>query len=157
VGLRTVRLVARTLAASFVGLWLAGGTVDARKGEPCAKPWPEIVKAVGPAVVSVTAILVDPFATRERVTFGHGSGIVLDPAGEILTNAHLVAEAKLVIVTLEGERTVPAERVALDPVLDLALLRLAEPPRVASSRPSSGSCRSPRRAGSRPSCRPTQR
>ncbi|MCX8102248.1 MAG: trypsin-like peptidase domain-containing protein [Geminicoccaceae bacterium] len=109
------------------GLALASAPVQARKGEPCTKPWPEIVQAVGPAVVSVTAILVDPFATRDRVSFGHGSGLVIDAAGEVLTNAHVVAEAKLVIVTLEGERTVPAERVALDPVLDLALLRLAGP------------------------------
>ncbi|BCX16394.1 MAG: 2-alkenal reductase [Geminicoccaceae bacterium] len=128
VGGRPAAFFARTLAAALLAAAFATGTAEARRGEPCAKPWPEIVKAIGPAVVSVTAVLVDPFATRERVTFGHGSGVVLDPGGEVLTNAHLVAEAKLVIVTLEDERTLPAERVALDPVLDLALLRLADPP-----------------------------
>lgn len=127
VGGQPATFFARTLAAALLAAALATGPAEARRGEPCAKPGPEMVEAIGPAVVSVTAVLVDPFATHERVTFGHGSGVVLDPGGEVLTNAHLVAEAELVIVTLEAERTLPAERVALDPVFDLALLRLADP------------------------------
>lgn len=104
------------------------GPADARRGPPCARPWPEIVKAVRPSLVSVTAIAVDPFAPRERVSFGHGSGLVIDASGEVLTNAHVVAEARVVLVSLDGERTFSAERIGIDPVLDLALLRLADPP-----------------------------
>lgn len=124
-----------SLLALLGALGLAAGPVAARRGEPCARPWPEIVRTVGPAVVAVTTIAVDPFAPRERVSFGHGSGVVIDPSGEVLTNAHLVAEARLVLVTLDGERTLAAETVGLDPVLDLALLRLAEvgPALVAAS------------------------
>jgi putative serine protease PepD len=112
----------------LLALLAAGGPAEARSGPPCARPWPEIVKVVRPSVVAVTAIAVDPFAPRERVSFGHGSGLVVDPSGEVLTNAHVVAEARVVLVSLDGERTVPAEQVGIDPVLDLALLRLAGPP-----------------------------
>lgn len=117
---------AAPMLALFGALSLAATPAAARRGEPCERSWPEIVRTVAPAVVAVTTVAVDPFAPRERVSFGHGSGVVIDASGEVLTNAHLVAEARIVLVTVDGERTLAAETVGLDPVLDLALLRLGE-------------------------------
>jgi len=53
-----------------------------------------------------------------------GSGFVVDPAGYILTNEHVVHGAARIEVFL-GEEGYPAELVAADPERDLALVRIA--------------------------------
>ncbi|MGH9178063.1 MAG: S1C family serine protease, partial [Acidimicrobiales bacterium] len=56
---------------------------------------------------------------------GAGTGVVLTADGEILTNAHVVAGASSVRVTLAGESQArTAEVVGTDPGADLALLRI---------------------------------
>ncbi|NCC23043.1 MAG: serine protease [Alphaproteobacteria bacterium] len=60
---------------------------------------------------------------------GHGSGFFISDEGHILTNAHVVGRANRVRVVTSGkaEKRI-AEVVRLDPVRDVALLRLEEPP-----------------------------
>ncbi len=54
-----------------------------------------------------------------------GSGMILTPAGEILTNNHVVAGASSVTVTLFGQtRALPAHVVGSDPGNDLALVQI---------------------------------
>jgi len=53
-----------------------------------------------------------------------GSGFVIDPAGLIVTNNHVVADASEIEVTLQDESTLKAEVVGRDPVTDIALLRV---------------------------------
>lgn len=55
-----------------------------------------------------------------------GSGIVLNSSGEILTNYHVVANARHITVSLDGEagRTRTATIVGESPSLDLAVLRI---------------------------------
>jgi serine protease Do len=55
-----------------------------------------------------------------------GSGFIIDAEGYILTNAHVVARAKEIQVTLADERSFEAEVVGLDADSDLALLRLKD-------------------------------
>jgi serine protease Do len=63
----------------------------------------------------------DPSTPRE----GAGSGFVIDPAGYILTNYHVVEGADRVTVTLGDGRVFRASVVGLDPAIDVALLQVS--------------------------------
>ena len=53
-----------------------------------------------------------------------GSGVIIERDGQVLTNAHVVDNAASLSVTLDSKEKAPARVLGLDPVLDLALLRL---------------------------------
>jgi serine protease Do len=59
---------------------------------------------------------------------GTGSGVIVDSAGDIVTNSHVVEHASKVTVTLAGGAEVPARVVGRDPETDLAVLRLQRVP-----------------------------
>lgn len=53
-----------------------------------------------------------------------GSGFIIDPAGFIVTNQHVVAEAQDITVTLHDDTKYPAKVVGRDPKTDLALIKV---------------------------------
>lgn len=53
-----------------------------------------------------------------------GSGFVIDPAGYILTNNHVVENAEEIVVRLDNEQEHKATLVGKDPKTDLALLKI---------------------------------
>ncbi|HTN43655.1 MAG TPA: trypsin-like peptidase domain-containing protein [Nitrospiria bacterium] len=55
---------------------------------------------------------------------GVGSGFIVDPAGYVLTNFHVVKHAVEIRAVLSDEREMPARVVGQDARVDLALLRL---------------------------------
>ncbi|MEV6571641.1 trypsin-like peptidase domain-containing protein [Streptomyces sp. NPDC051577] len=55
---------------------------------------------------------------------GTGTGFVLDPQGHILTNNHVVADAKDITVTFSSGESVPAELVGRDGGYDLAVVKV---------------------------------
>jgi putative serine protease PepD len=75
-----------------------------------------VAAQVLPSVVSVEAS-----ADGRRVT-GFGSGFVFDTSGHILTNNHVVANARQFEVVLSTGRRLRAEIVGADPANDLAVL-----------------------------------
>jgi len=104
------------------------------------------VKRVGPAVVridterTVPRLGLDPSFSdpllremfgdqipnsRER---GQGSGIVIDGQGMVLTNAHVVDGAERVEVTLASGEELEGSVLGIDPVTDLAVVRIAKTP-----------------------------
>jgi serine protease Do len=94
-----------------------------------------VAQAVNPAVVNVdTASRGDE--SRPRVSRrpapgdpsgprqGSGSGFIIDAAGYILTNHHVIAGADRVTVTLSDGRLFRADVVGVDPAIDVALLQV---------------------------------
>ena len=61
----------------------------------------------------------------QRVERGQGSGFIFDPSGLILTNAHVVDKSDKVTVGLQDGRRALGTVVGLDPLTDLAVVRLA--------------------------------
>ena len=89
-----------------------------------------VYKRVLPSVVNITSTtLVFNFFYGTVPQQGQGSGFVLDRAGHVLTNYHVVAGAKDsgIKVQLSNKRGYPAHIVGTDKVHDLALLQIDAP------------------------------
>lgn len=69
---------------------------------------------------------LNPFLEEggSRVGTSLGSGTVLDIEGHILTNAHVVENAAEIRVRFHDESELPARLVGIDPVRDLALIKV---------------------------------
>lgn len=82
--------------------------------------WSGVADQVSPSVVSISA------ASSQGA--GAGSGVVWDSEGRIVTNAHVVAGASEVAVTLADGRQYPAEVVGSDSTTDIAVLAISSAP-----------------------------
>jgi S1-C subfamily serine protease len=86
-----------------------------------------VYKKALPSVVNITssAVAYDFFygAVPKQ---GQGSGFVIDPAGHILTNYHVVEGARQVEVTTSDKKKYHAEIVGTDPQHDLAVIQISE-------------------------------
>ena len=60
----------------------------------------------------------------QRHTQGIGSGFIIDKAGYIVTNNHVIAKADKITVTLDGGKKLDAKLVGADEKTDLALLKV---------------------------------
>jgi serine protease Do len=65
-----------------------------------------------------------PPATPEEKIMALGSGFVIDPRGDIVTNNHVVADAEKVTVIFQDGSRHPAKVIGRDPRTDLALIRV---------------------------------
>lgn len=85
-------------------------------------PVPAVVAKVRPSVVTILTRGVP--ATPSQAQSGSGSGVIIDESGYILTNNHLVAGIKSIVVGLSTGRLIPGRVVARDFLLDLALVKI---------------------------------
>src|SRR5260221_8732991 len=77
----------------------------------------------------------DPFFRRffgapqqQRPQIAAGSGVIVDAKnGYVMTNAHVVKDAREIQVTLKNNLRLPAKLVGADPGTDIALLRIESP------------------------------
>jgi len=108
-----------------------------------------LVAQVKPAVVSVTNYLEQhqtasdqqlqgpqglPFPFNQspfnqnvphaRPVEARGSGFIIKPDGLIVTNNHVIKDAKRITVTLDDGQTLPAKVIGSDPRTDIALLKI---------------------------------
>jgi S1-C subfamily serine protease len=105
----------------------------------------DAVQKVGPAVVridserSIEAQLPDalqnpffkrffgedvPVPPQDRIEQGTGSGFIVSQDGRVITNAHVVEGASTVKVTLKDGRTLDGKVVGIDPVTDVAAIKI---------------------------------
>ena len=100
----------------------------ANGGQPVS--YADAVDLSAPSVATVYVkrlVQGSPDATgrsRFRVTTSFASAVIIDPAGYLITNFHVVADATEIQVQLSDGRVGEAEVVGIDKETDLALLRL---------------------------------
>jgi S1-C subfamily serine protease len=84
-----------------------------------------VYEQVSPSVVHITSrVVARDFWGGGRPSDGTGSGFVIDREGHIVTNYHVIERAETIEVTLLDETMVEAQVVGVDPLSDLAVLRV---------------------------------
>ena len=99
----------------------AGNLSDARN-----TPAVRVAKAVGPAVVGITnkAVARDWFNHQFEVEQGVGSGVIFRDDGYIVTNNHVIAGAREIIVSLSDGRSVKGKLIGADELTDIAVVKI---------------------------------
>jgi putative serine protease PepD len=106
---------------SPAGMRDAPSVAGPRPGE--SVDWPKVAAAVEASVVSI--------AVQGDQGSDQGSGEIIDQSGHVLTNNHVVAPADgggQIQVALSDARVFDAALVGADPVTDLAVLQMRNPP-----------------------------
>lgn len=90
----------------------------------------DVADKVSPAVVQIEVSIAKPEASATRwikedaVSRGMGSGVIFTADGAILTNNHVIEEARGITVRFKDGRAFAARIVGRDPATDLAVLRV---------------------------------
>lgn len=89
----------------------------------------KVAEKLSPVVVNIDVTVERKGRTQQgyMIPFqakGSGSGIILTPDGFILTNSHVIHEAKKIEVTLNDGRKYVARIIGEDPQTDLAVIRI---------------------------------
>ncbi|HEY2391745.1 MAG TPA: trypsin-like peptidase domain-containing protein [Candidatus Angelobacter sp.] len=86
-----------------------------------------VYKKALPSVVNITSIaMAYDFFYGAVPQQGMGSGFVIDGEGHILTNFHVVENARQVEVTTSDKKKYKAQIVGTDPIHDLAVIQIPE-------------------------------
>lgn len=91
-----------------------------------------IAHRVEPSVVHISVVtlsgatdLVTGVSPWTHPSTGQGSGIIVDPAGYIVTNAHVLFQASQIRVRLSDGRSLPATVVGTDRETDMAVVKVS--------------------------------
>ncbi len=128
-------LAVACLGLGALGATVATGRLRGQPAVPIPPPAPapppdltsfrEVVKRVVPAVVSIEAkVLADRRPADPGLDLGFGSGVLIDPAGVVLTNYHVVEGADTVEVELRDGRKFTSKDIRRDAKTDLAIVKL---------------------------------
>ncbi len=113
----------RRVLAAALAAW-AGAAVAAEpvRADPSAVD--AAIRRVFPALVRIHVVVADFQDGREVKEEASGSGVIVSPDGEVVTNHHVAGRARRVTCTLSDRREVDAVLVGSDPLADIAVLRL---------------------------------
>ena len=132
-------VVALSLGAGALGGWLTSDSSSAT-ASPAVKAQAAslalsgetmnvagVLARVEPSVVSIETQITERQGPFTQQGTGAGSGIVISSNGTILTNAHVIADATSITVTLAGEsKARTAKVITADTTRDLALLKISD-------------------------------
>jgi len=94
---------------------------------PYALSYAKAVSIASPSVVNIYSEKIQSnqlYGTKERRPTRLGSGVIMDSAGYLLTNYHVVQNADLITVLLQNGLELPAELIGFDTYTDLAVLKV---------------------------------
>ena len=117
-----------------IALWFSvvvglacGSPVNFASASVPVQSWSEIAQRVIPCIVNIwvekTFRADDSSAVEQLKTFS-GSGFVVNPSGEIVTNKHLIEGALSITVTLHDGTQLPGQLIAAASLADVAVLKV---------------------------------
>lgn len=83
----------------------------------------DLVERISPAVVNIKTTT----STGEVTSEGQGSGFLISPQGEVVTNFHVIEGGERIEVVFNNGVTFPAQIRGVDEETDLALLQISSP------------------------------
>ena len=90
----------------------------------------DVFKAASPSVVTVTnqTLVRDRYSLDlQTVPQGAGTGFIWNDQGIVVTNFHVIENARQIRITLADQSSWPAQVIGLAPEKDLAVLKIAAP------------------------------
>lgn len=120
------RWIALCLSVSLAAGSLLPGAVDAKDGDSSGfRHAVELARdRVYPALVNILVIGKQFRQGRETRGLGAGSGVIVSPAGHVLTNFHVAGEAARITCRLPSGERVDADIITPDSLTDLCVLKL---------------------------------
>lgn len=126
----------RRISSNFILILLFGLSIA---GRSIAQPVSSYASAVKKVMTAVVNIYTTDGVQRSGIAAGLlvqqkprqqtlGSGVIVDQSGYVLTNYHVVRNARTVMLSLLGGRRFVAQVVGVDPETDLAVLKITVPP-----------------------------
>lgn len=130
VGTRSPHAVGRgtwafAVAVIFCGLLLGAANLSAAALTEDERNNISLYQKLAPGVVNITSTVLErDFFLNIVPRQGTGSGSVIDSRGYILTNHHVIEDARKLEVTLANGKKYTAKLVGSDPSTDLAVLKI---------------------------------
>lgn len=115
-------------AGTTIGPELA--VIDAEGLDVAERRVIDVYERVAPSVVSITTQVLRRGFFFEIPEEGAGSGFILDQAGHILTNYHVIDGAEKIDVSINDDYVVAATVVGVDPRNDIAVLKVDAPAEI---------------------------
>ncbi|MCE5335733.1 MAG: trypsin-like peptidase domain-containing protein [Desulfobacteraceae bacterium] len=121
--MRPRKLLATVLVtAIFAWVPMAGALTEEERNNI------DLYERLAPAVVNITSTTLEhDFFFNVVPRQGTGSGSIIDPRGYILTNNHVIEDARKLEVTLSNGKKYPAKLIGADPDTDLAVVKVDAP------------------------------
>ena len=133
----TVIILLIVLGVGVLGGWLLGRNTSAAS---IVSPSPSPQTSFDQDAVRVSVIekfrpsVVQINVTTQDGKGSLGSGTIIDSSGHIVTNDHVVTGAKSLQVELFDGEKLPAQVTGLDPLDDLAVVKITPPPHMAMAK-----------------------
>jgi serine protease Do len=116
------------LRTSLFAIVLFGSVLPERAAAQGSDDFREAVafarEKVYPALVNIAVVSEEYSGGRAQRFPSAGSGVIISPAGHVLTNYHVAGDAARVTCTLPSGEAIDADIVAKDPYTDLCVLKL---------------------------------
>lgn len=116
-------IVAASLAGG-VGIGIGQGVIGVRDLPAAVAQAPVLPTSTEEQTVISVARIARPAVVRVKRGEGTGSGVIIRRDGVILTNAHVVADARQVDIRLASGKSLPGQVLGVDPVVDVAVVKV---------------------------------
>jgi serine protease Do len=116
--------LSRALPLALAAALVAPALALAAEGPPDAREVEFARQQVYPALVNISVVSKGYSSGRVQRFPSAGSGVVVSPAGHVLTNYHVAGDSARIVCRLPSKESIEAEVVAHDPLTDLSVLKL---------------------------------